>query len=549
VDRELIVTVVFDCCHSAGATRGIDAAERGVEFIDKTPRPTESDVATIDKLRAAWIKAVGGDGTRSLATAATPPGYTLLAACRPSEKANEFAFDGKVRNGALTYWLLDALRQGGTEQTFKMVYDRVLAKIYSQFPSQTPMLIGDPGRFVFDGRQSRPAFATLVKGVEADGRRVTLAAGLASGITDGAEFVIYPRTVVDISRPEGRTARVRVAEVRDAESSADVIERFGAEVPDSGDQAVLLAAPVALRRRVKFVDRKGKPAPVDDPDLLPVRQALPGNGWVEAVEGPDEAGDFAIRLTEDKGHYEVCKPDGSVIMLRPELPVGGDSPTKLVRRLVHLAKYRAWSELENKAPNASLQKRLKVELLAFPEGFDPKRLPWPEPQAFADPVPEVPIGRWVALRITNNSPRTVNVSVLDLQPDWGISLAYPSAGGFEELDPVSDGGMPLVIPLRADLPKDKDYEQGLDTVKVIASFHPLGFQAAELPPLDNPLPQPKGTRSASGDPLEQLLAAIESPGARTRAVAAFSLPGREWAAAQVAVQVRRGSSSPDASQA
>src|SRR5262249_8346031 len=157
-------------------------------------------------------------------------------------------------------------------------------------------------------------------------------------------------------------------------------------------------------------------------------------------------------------------------------------PTKLVRRLVHLAKFRAWAELENKAPNAALQKKLQVEVLALPADFDPRRRPWPEPKPFAAPIPVVTAGPWIALRITKKSPKPVNITVLALQPDWGISVASPppGEGDFESLDPSSDGG-PLIVPLRADLPAG--YDAGDDLVKVIAALHPVGLRAAELPPL------------------------------------------------------------------
>lgn len=71
-------------------------------------------------------RGVGGLGTgatRNLKQGAgwllEPRGYVLLAACRPSEYAYEFPFDGQNSSGAFTYWLLDALRQSAADLTYQ----------------------------------------------------------------------------------------------------------------------------------------------------------------------------------------------------------------------------------------------------------------------------------------------------------------------------------------------------------------------------------------------------------------------------------------------
>ena len=114
VKKGLTTTVILDCCHSGGATRG-DADVRGIEGVDKTPRPMKSLVASEEELAETWEELTAG-GTRGLEPGRLLPDskdYVLLAACRPNELAYEYAFDrtSGERNGALTYWLLDILRQ------------------------------------------------------------------------------------------------------------------------------------------------------------------------------------------------------------------------------------------------------------------------------------------------------------------------------------------------------------------------------------------------------------------------------------------------------
>jgi len=533
VAKGLRVTMVLDSCHSGGATRGPDSAIRGVAFIDRTERPSESLVGNPEELRSAWEGQMGLAATRSLTSALRPAEYVMLAACRPSELANEYAFDGRQRNGALTYWLLDTLKQQGPAPTFQMIHDRVVAKIHETFPAQTSVLIGDPGRVAFQDLRVEPAFMIPVAAVTPGAKQLTLSAGLSAGLAKGAEFVIYPRTESDMSQLDTRKAWVRLTKVRDSESDAEIVEQFEAKAPEPGDQAALVgAATQALVRNIRLVRRDLKPLTNDDTALLAIKKALPGNGWVELVDAPEQSASFVVQLSEDGALYEICTPDYEPIRLHPSLAVADEqSPQALVRRLVHLAKYQAVLELENNAPGAPLQKKLEVELLALPDDFKVDEYPWPEPQPFQDPVPTIRPGQWACLRITNRSSRSMNVTLLDLMPAWGIAQVYPPDSDSEELDP---GGEPLVIPLKASLPEG--YASGVDTLKVLATVKPTSFRQLTLPRLDQPIPHFQ-LRKAE-DPLEQLLDAVSAERPPSRDASTFTRPGREWASVKVQVLIQ-----------
>jgi hypothetical protein len=540
VDRGILVTIVLDSCHSGGATRGLDVAERGVEFVDRTPRPTESLVASLQDLRACWRGETGEPAqgvTRNLATLAAPLGYTLLAACRPAESAYEYAFDGKERNGALTYWLLDALQQIGPDLIWKTVYDRVLAKVHSQFERQTPLLQGDPGGGVLGAERVQPEFATLVLSADTAAQRVTLATGQAAGVRKGAQFVLYPRGTQDLSRAETRTALVEVDQLGAAESGARVVQTFGGKPIEAGDQAVLVgAASVKLVRKVRLLRPDGSPAEPADVALERVKQALPGNGWVELTEAGQPPADFIVTLSADGSSYEICDRAGQPITnLRPALAANDPaSAPRVVRRLVHLTKYRAVQELDNNDSTSPLKGKLVVELLALPDDFDPADKPEPKPYPAGGIPPTLKPGQWTCLRVTNNSAQVLNIAVLDLQPDWGVSQAFPTDQNldFEPLDPK---GEPLVIPLRAGLPEQ--YAEGADTLKVLATVGTTSFRALTLSALDQPA-QPKGARGPQ-NPLEELVQAVAAEKPLTRTLSPSATPSREWAVAQVEVRIRR----------
>ena len=85
-------------------------------------------------------------------------------------------------------------------------------------------------------------------------------------------------------------------------------------------------------------------------------------------------------------------------------------------------------------------------------------------------------GSYVALRISNNSSQVLNVTVLDFQPDWGITQTYPCASDsyFMPIDP----GKFEIIPLKVSLPDG--YKEGRDVIKVFATVGPTNFRWLEL---------------------------------------------------------------------
>src|SRR5581483_2778280 len=96
VDKQLMVTIVLDSCHSGGATRGItDVTIRGLSTIDTSPRPRESLVVSHSELVSTW-ESLSKSVTRNLKSGSgwliEPTGYVLLAACRASESAYEYSF-------------------------------------------------------------------------------------------------------------------------------------------------------------------------------------------------------------------------------------------------------------------------------------------------------------------------------------------------------------------------------------------------------------------------------------------------------------------------
>lgn len=538
--KGLVVTLVFDDCHSGGATRGGDAgsAVRGIPTVDNADRPTDSLVATPAQLKELWqaaaAQAPAGAQQRSaqLSSGWLPEleGAVLLAACRANELANEFAFEGTERNGALTYWLLDTLKQLGPGLTYEMVHDRLLAKVHAKFPQQTPQLYGEGARVVF-GTTSAPR-PPSVRVVEVDrGRnRVRVEAGKAQGLVGGARFAVYAADA-DFADPAQRLALVEVAEPGDTDSWAVAVEGTKVEAVSEGAAAVVLDAGVRFRGRVRLVEREDLPDDIDQAAALArARSEIKGQKWITLAEDEGEAADLQVAVNFNH-EYEVWEPTGRIIdNLRPALRIDDDgAAAKLAGRLVHLTKFQHVKLIENASHSSPLAHALAL------------RWEVRKPDGQFEAAPKGPGGEFVVdhgdklfLTVENKSSQPLNVSVLDLQPDWGVSKLFPRDTAFELLDPKTERRLPGLI---FELPDG--YKEGLDTIKVFATVGNTSFDWLTLPALDKP--QTRGnTRSPLGG-LEELMAEFTSdapPESRTRA-RFDDAEVSTWTTAQTDIHIRR----------
>lgn len=519
VDKGIRLTVVFDCCHSGGATRDIGGAvKRGIAGADLSPAPTDSLVAPLNELIAHWqgeqigvARQVKSQTDWQFET----KGYTLFAACRASESAFEYPFDGRESNGALTYWLLDTLSNAGPNFTWKMVGDRVTAKVHSQFELQTPMIQGETDYRIFGHDRLTNYYAVTVMAVEAAARRVRLSAGAAHGISAGTQFAIYPVGTTDFSANDTRLALVTVAQVNEVDAWATITEGQAGAI-ETGAQAVMLnATDVKLQRDVRVE--------IDDATLRSQVEAAirqHGRGFVAlAGTATDE---FVVQVAD--GVFVIADTTGTPLpKLQPALPTADSSALRqLVDRLVHLVQYRNVLALD--MPDPTARAKLAVELRSPAEIIHP--------------------GDQITLQITNtqapnardpNDPKLViNVSVLALSSDWSISQIYPGSAAFEPVDP----GKSVALEFEAYLPEGQS--ESTDTLKVFATRSTTDFRWLELPSLDQQQPstRAKATRSAVTDPLEQLLAATTGEEATTRHVR-FNAARQDasWTTAQVELRV------------
>ena len=278
-----------------------------------------------------------------------------------------------------------------------------------------------------------------------------------------------------------------------------------------------------------------------------MRQALIATGTRFIRPAADgEPITFQVALNAD-GAYEIWDLAGLPLRNLGPVPMNAsDAAVKVARRLIHLAKYWNVRELANYDSLSPLAGKLVVEL-AGKMGADYDPADPPRPQPFDDPggTPTLKPGEWTFLRVRNGLPtapdlrrpwlNTLNITVLDLAPDWSITQVYPGeSDAFLPVDPGSE--LPL-LPLQASLPPRAD--EATDIIKVFAtlSTSTTNFHWLELPVLDEQL-IPKGTRSlGSTDPLDQLMADVTENEPTTRNLAPAAYPSRGWNTVQVELRV------------
>lgn len=539
-DKGLVVTIVLDSCHSGGATRG-DCEIRGSNVPDSATRPQESLVASREELLQNWQAMTDGAGQTSWVPESRD--YVLLAACRPTEFAFEYAVNGKERHGALTYWMIDTLNTVPGTLSYKTLHDRIGAKIQSKFPSQLPMLLGEADRSVFGSNLVVTQYTVVVTDVDANLTQVKLNAGLASGLNSGSRFAIYPLNAPDLTDKFNQVAIVELTEVAASGATARILtpDEGGIGVIgqiEQGAPAVLLSAPADLVRRVRFFDQKqvgNAEHELPTPDLVNqqtqaldrVRQALQqNNGWIVEAK-PEEEGHYQVAIDRN-GAYEICIGLPVENLNPPLMANEANAPKEVVNRLVHLAKYQSVQELDN--PASELLNSLEFVLL------DQNQQPFPNQSNVS-----LKQGTLVILRIKNTSAQPLNVAVLDLEPTWEISQ-IPLQGidaAFYQLSPQET----LDTRLRFKVPEGKGYQQAKETLKLFATRGPADFRWLKLPSLDQPIQRSGETTRSIGGALDKLLQAVgEDPAVAptlTRAAVYEPDPNADWVTKQIQITIEQ----------
>ncbi|MEZ4456384.1 MAG: caspase family protein [Gemmatimonadales bacterium] len=255
-ERTSAVTVVLDCCQSAGITRNL------------TAEPMKPRFADLGQDRPLAMPAVpAAVRTRGLASplVAGVDRCQVVTACLNHEVAQEEGAPGPdgQKHGLLTRAMMAALGeldQGSIRDLpWGRVWHRMKDQVETANPGQHLWMSGDLGRAVLGGPPVDGDFGLAI--TRLDGDRYRIEAGTLAGVTVGARIAVYgesPAWFPTIGTREDLEARYTpvLLEVTEASRSDAVAEADGEpfDLPD-GARGRLVEAGEAARMPVALVPR------------------------------------------------------------------------------------------------------------------------------------------------------------------------------------------------------------------------------------------------------------------------------------------------------
>lgn len=445
------VVFILDSCHSGTAARaavaqGLNRTARYAPADEREPPPASGSARGLEGIDDFRLPGAG---------------YVLISGSRANELSNETRF-GDVTNGAMTYYLVNALQSAGVQATYRDVMEQTQADVTARFDDQHPQIEGtgiDTAVFGVDKLQPQPYM--LVNPVSTGTSQATVGAGEVFGLAVGAELDVYPPGTKIFDGSIQRIARVRVTEVDAFTSKAAVT--MGQVQPGSRSMLDEIRSP-DFRLRV-FLD--GLP---DD-----FRQALVARlADYDSVEILGEYVDAeVVARVIGSGDQQTLMLQGRSLATLAEVPMGTpDSLDNTVAAIAHWARWHAVLAMRNPSPDLDI-------------GLSILRVDG----AGSVPVGEtVPHGAKVEIVLTNNSSQDVYPILLDLTDKGRIAVIYPPAS----LPDVLPSGQSLRRRVDAKVP---DGAQSVtDYVKAIVTTQRISADAFKL----NPLPRSAEPRDAAG---------------------------------------------------
>ncbi|MGD1701676.1 caspase family protein [Dapis sp. BLCC M229] len=547
VEKELVVTLVLDSCHSGGATREMeDDRVRAGGFIDMTSRPTDSLVESLQQLEENWEKLTANSRNITVANGLLPEpqDYTLIAACRDNEFAFEDVFEGTERNGALTYFMLKALQEFGTELSTEDLFNRISNFVHNCFERQTPMLIGETKGTFFGGQSVVSSPTPTVMDVDVAKNRIKIQVGQANGFKKGAEFEIFKFRTRNFQDSQNKVATVKIVELGASDSWAEVTELHNIRTINNdlksgmieiGSPAVFLSPGVKQIRKVAIILPEKLPEiPGVNVALLPnvipaKKEQVAGNRWIEFCSETDKDVDYFVSLNA-AGEYLVLDAEKQPVknIIFPIKVDEAEASQKLINRLIHIAKYQSILDLDNDVFAPDINGKLKLEL-----GNKSKNRDFLPLETDNNNLYELEEEENVYLRISNESNLTLNVTALILQADLSILRFYPQGKPYDVVEP----GQTRETEEEISISLPENYQEGIDVIKVFATMDATNFQILELPALDQ-------SRKGFGNQqptnaLEELLAAVVDEDSPQRNMKIKTSASKKWTTEKVEVLLRK----------
>jgi hypothetical protein len=311
LDKNVRLTLVFDCCHSGSIARGMPRPEK-TRFLEPDPR----DVADPE---------AAGPGPEER-------GALVLSAAQDMQLAAEATDENDMPHGAFSLALIKVLRTADVHESADQIFLRVKAILQSEGRTQEPVLAGPDERhrkpLIGSGTGIVPGTVRVTVLRTDDKGRVTLQGGLALGLASGCELKKIGKlsgndqvrlsitNVASLNKSEGKVVQGSIAHIapgdqfevdRWVSSSASGLRVWISPHPPSDADLNKVAATVT--------GLAGSCTLVDDPtETSPsCTMSWDGKGWV--VEAPNARPVSLGRAPGAKPVTEFVKTHGGTLFV------------------------------------------------------------------------------------------------------------------------------------------------------------------------------------------------------------------------------------------
>ena len=444
-NRGAFVFLLFDSCQSGTMARGAPETIRQISMSELGIPQPETGNLTGERSR-------GQEGARGLLDLPeSAAGLAAIYAAQSTETTPEKPLpdeNGPV-HGLFTYTIASILQESSSPLTYRELAQGVLGRYRSLGRyGPTPLFEGGGLDQEVLGQRTWPDRPAMLLGRRSSDADWEIDAGSIHGLTTGSVVELFPPA--GSPRAESRVGFARVTEVRPTAATIETVEHEGVPRPtesalEPGTRArvavynygdlrlrVAVDTPEAGRgptARFRVLGRGDSPAPLeralDDLESgaggLAVRVETAEADWFVRVA------DEQVTLVPASGWQPTSgslNADGNVTgprqfdLGRVDSSSFGDLLNQALRRIARVSNLLHLASSSH--PQPTLQ--LVVERYDNPEGGSGT----PVPSASGDVV--VRAGQYLGFRIRNDDTRPLDVTLLHVDPAFGIQSLFPQAG-------------------------------------------------------------------------------------------------------------------------
>ncbi|NER79775.1 MAG: caspase family protein, partial [Leptolyngbya sp. SIO1D8] len=574
------ITVVLDSCHSGSGTRDITIEGETVALAREVP--ADDRIPPVD-LDSAFLKRSVGSGSQPSGWSSPTTPYVLLAGCRSHEQSNEYLVqtgdtDG-VWHGALTHFILKALKTLAPDSLYSELHEQVAAQVNGIYSTQMPQCEGDRDRQVFGGaRVERDPFIV----VQAfDGHTVTLGAGLTLDLHPGTKLALYaptvrtrsqlpdpPLAIVEVTSAQATSAKAKVNPA-DQETFMTHVEQWAQESlgkserisqftsqPIRGVIARGLVTERAYSSIPQTVSLQAEAGEENQTAIERLQYALQSQHF-QVLD--DSAQDAKLHVVAADGQYFI-RDFRNDLLVEP-IDRGENDVNRVRYALENIARFQTLLQLKNEESGSALAGNIEVHLRSVAAKSNeyvsdgtktPTKPEWDGGSAGAlTPFPDSLVGaggeislcydpenldrNLYVVEVENTSSRNIYPHVFVMSADYSIVRLYPEAGLEKALAPhkrlivePTNGGSRLEIYLPDGKEGEVRWDSSRDYIIVVAATAPADLSGLEQAGLSVPPPE-RNPKRAGKSPLDALVETLLYESGTRLGRRQRTFPQEDWA--------------------